>query len=381
MIMNFDMDPSFDRLVNIKVAGIGGGGGNAVDRMISSGLKTVDFISVNTDLQALERSQAKYKIQIGEKLTKGRGAGGDPEKGKRAAEESRDEIAATLKGTQMVFVTAGMGGGTGTGAAPVIAEIAKEMGILTVGIVTKPFLFEGKTRMVQAEHGVAELREHVDALLVIPNERLKFISEQRISLLNAFLAADDVLRQGVQSISDIINVPGVVNLDFADISAVLRDAGYAHMGFGQASGKDKAEQAAYAAITSPLLETSIKGARGVIVNITTSPDIALDEVVTASTIIRDEAHEDVNLIWGTAFNEGMQDEMFITVIATGFENSPVMSPEETVSAANSPSSSAFRKAFGANEAAKQPVPAQEEKKNDDDMDDFFQIMRIFDKKN
>ncbi len=323
MPMKFVFSEDFDKVVNIKVAGVGGGGGNAVNRMIEGGVRSVEFLSINTDQQVLSCSLAPHKIQIGEKLTKGRGAGGSPEKGLRAAEESREEIAAALKGTQMVFITAGMGGGTGTGAAPVVAEIARDLGILTVGIVTKPFDFEGKRRMEQAEEGIANLRERVDALVVIPNERLKMISQQKITLLNAFTAADDVLRQGVQSISDLINVPGLVNLDFADICTVMKDAGYAHMGVGSAAGKDKAEQAAALAISSPLLETSINGARGVIINITASKDVELEEVERASTMISNAAHPDANIIWGAAFDDSLDDEMRITVIATGFDNQTV----------------------------------------------------------
>ena len=318
--MNFDMANDNENVVSIKVVGVGGGGGNAVDRMVQSGMKSVEFISVNTDNQALLRSKATYKLHIGDKLTRGKGAGGNPEKGQRAAEESRDEIAAALKGTDMVFITAGMGGGTGTGGAPVVAEVAHEMGILTVGIVTKPFNFEGRRRMEQAEMGVTSLREHVDALLVIPNERLKLISDEKITLQNAFSAADNVLKQGVQSISDLVNIPGVVNLDFADVTAIMKDAGYAHMGVGYGSGKDKAKQAAEMAISSPLLETSINGAKGVIVNITASPDIDLDDIDVASSMIHEAAHPDVNLIWGATFDESLNDEMKVTVIATGFDN-------------------------------------------------------------
>ncbi len=319
--MNFVLDNDVEKAVNIKVIGVGGGGGNAVNRMIAAGMESVEFVTINTDKQVLFHSKAANKIQIGEKLTKGRGAGGDPERGQRAAEESREEIAAALKGTQMVFITAGMGGGTGTGAAPVIAEIARELGILTVGIVTKPFAFEGPRRMAQAEAGVDALSRQVDSLVVIPNERLKLIPDTKITLANAFLAADDVLRQGVQSISDLINIPGLVNLDFADVTTIMKDAGYAHMGVGRAQGKDKAEAAATMAISSPLLETSINGARGVIINITASSDIGLDEVDLASSMIAKAAHPDANIIWGAAFDETYQDEMKITVIATGFEDS------------------------------------------------------------
>ncbi len=244
-----------------------------------------------------------------------------PEIGEKAAEESREAIANVLKDADMVFITAGMGGGTGTGAAPRVAQIAREQGALTVGIVTKPFAFEGKRRMEQAEKGIAALREQVDSLVVIPNERLKLVSEERITLANAFIVADDVLRQGVQSISDLIQLPGIVNLDFEDVKSVMQNAGYAHMGVGHASGKDKAEQAAMAAISSPLLETKIAGARGVIINITSSPDIALDEIDTASQIVTERAHEDANIIWGATFDESMEDEMSVTVIATGFQGS------------------------------------------------------------
>lgn len=316
--MGFEMAADFESVVQIKVIGVGGGGGNAVNRMIRSDVRGVEFISINTDKHVLLHSQATHKIQIGEKVTKGQGAGARPEIGQRAAEESRDLITDALKGTDMVFITAGMGGGTGTGAAPVIASLAKEMGILTVGIVTKPFDFEGKHRMVQAESGIGELAENVDSLVVIPNERLKYFSEQKITLANAFDAADDVLRQGVKSISELIKIPGFINLDFADVTAIMRDAGHAHMGVGRASGKDKAEQAANAAISSPLLETTIDGAHGVIISITSSPDIGLDEVEQASTFISNAAHPDANIIWGVAFDEAMNDEMEITVIATGF---------------------------------------------------------------
>ncbi|MDD2955685.1 MAG: cell division protein FtsZ [Oscillospiraceae bacterium] len=317
--MNFEIDNHFDKGVAIKVAGVGGGGGNAVNRMITSGLQSVEFISINTDSQVLGTSNASQKIQIGVKSTRGEGAGGRPEIGQKAAEESREEIAAALKGTDMLFVAAGMGGGTGTGAAPVVAEIAKQMGILTVGIVTKPFQFEGGVRMRQAEAGIDVLREQVDALVVIPNEKLKEISEEKITLLNAFEMADDVLRHGVQSISDLINIPGLINLDFADVKSVMKEAGRAHMGMGRASGKDKAAQAAQNAISSPLLETSINGARGVIINIVASPDISLEDVDAASSMIRDAAHPDANIIWGAALDPNFKDEMQVTVIATGFD--------------------------------------------------------------
>jgi cell division protein FtsZ len=315
-----ELAQEYSNVVQIKVVGVGGGGGNAVNRMVDAGVKGVEFIAINTDNMALYNSKADLKIQIGEKVTQGKGAGANPDVGARAAEESRDQIVDALKSADMVFITSGMGGGTGTGAAPVVAEIAKEMGILTVGIVTKPFAFEGKRRMEQAEIGIGSLRENVDSLVVIPNERLQFVSETKITLTNAFNIADDVLRQGVQSISELISIPSLVNLDFADVTAVMKDAGYAHMGVGAATGKDKAEIAATAAITSRLIETSMKGARGVIINITGSPDIGLEEVTTASQIVAEAAHEDANIIWGAQIDETMEDEIRVTVIATGAPN-------------------------------------------------------------
>ena len=309
-----------ENVTTIKVIGVGGGGGNAVNRMVSDGLQGVEFIAMNTDQQALAKNHASVKVQLGSKLTKGRGAGADPEIGQRAAEESKDEIANALKGSQMVFITAGMGGGTGTGAAPVVAEVAHDLGILTVGIVTKPFSFEGKSKMGLAEQGIANLLMHVDSLIVIPNERLKMISQEKITLMNAFQAADNVLRQGVESISALINVPAFINLDFADVRSIMKDAGYAHMGVGSAKGAGKAENAAKAAISSPLLETSIAGAHGVIINITSSPDIGLEDVETAAGLITQSAHPDANIIWGTAFDENLSDEMRVTVVATGFDN-------------------------------------------------------------
>ena len=320
--MPFVLDEEVQNTTNIKVVGVGGGGGNAVNRMIVSGLKGVEFISMNTDAQALSTSKATQKVQLGAKLTKGRGAGADPDVGKRAAEESEDEIKAALKGSQMVFITAGMGGGTGTGAAPVIAEIAKEMGILTVGVVTKPFSFEKKNKMMKAEQGIANLLMNVDSLIVIPNDRLKYACEEKVTLLNAFEMADSVLKQGVESISELINVPSFINLDFADVRAIMKDAGYAHMGIGRAKGSNKAEEAAKRAISSPLLETSINTAKGVIISITSSPDISLEEVEQAADLITSSADEYANIIFGTAFDAEMSDEIRITVIATGFDSKP-----------------------------------------------------------
>lgn len=331
--MSFEMDNNFESVVQIKVIGVGGGGGNAVNRMVTSGVQGVEFVSINTDLQALNHSQATHKIPIGEKITKGKGAGANPEIGQRAAEESREQIAESLRGTDMIFVTAGMGGGTGTGAAPVIAQIAREMDILTVGIVTKPFKFEGNRRMRQALEGIEQLAKNVDSLVIIPNESLKKIPNKRITLANAFQEADNVLVHGVSSISDLIKIPAYINLDFADVSAIMKNAGKAHMGVGSATGKDKAEAAARAAISSPLMETNISGAHGVIISITSSPDIGLEEVETASEIITNEANPDANIIWGVTFNEELDDEMMITVVATGFgddENNFSRPFEETV---------------------------------------------------
>ncbi len=319
--MPFEVDNLLDEAPQkIKVVGVGGGGGNAVNHIAEAGVRSVELVCMNTDKQALQHSQATVKVQIGEKLTGGRGAGSKPDIGAKAADESHELIEDTLRDADMVFVTAGMGGGTGSGAAPKIAKMSKDLGALTVGIVTKPFAFEGKRRMDQAETAIKELQQHVDSLIVIPNERLKYVSDERITLANAFRIADDVLRQGVQSISDLIQLPGVVNLDFEDVKSVMQDAGLAHMGVGRASGKDKADQAAMAAISSPLLDTKISGAKGVIINITSSPDIALDEIDKASQIVTERAHEDANIIWGATFDENMEDEMSVTVIATGFDN-------------------------------------------------------------
>ena len=320
--MAFGLDTGPDNVVTIKVIGVGGGGNNVVNRMVKSGTKGVDFIAVNTDKQALAISSATFKIQIGEKLTGGQGAGSDPEVGRKSAEESRSAVSKALEDADMVFITAGMGGGTGTGAAPIVADIAKELGILTVGVVTKPFRFEGMRRMKQAEGGIAELRNKVDSLVIIPNERLKLATDQKITMVNAFEIADDVLQQAVQSISDLIKNTGFINLDFADVSAVMKDAGRAHMGVGRAAGKNKAEEAARMAISSPLLETSINGARGVLINVTGSMDIGLEEVETAANLVQEAAHPDCNIIFGAAFDETLEDEIRVTVIATGFDEKP-----------------------------------------------------------
>ncbi|MBE6739212.1 MAG: cell division protein FtsZ [Ruminococcaceae bacterium] len=315
--MPFGIVNEAEDVVQIKVVGVGGGGGNAVNRMVDAGVKGVEFVAINTDKAALFLSKANSKLQIGDKTTGGKGAGANPEKGRAAAEEAADEITSIISSADMIFITAGMGGGTGTGAAPVVAKIAKELGVLTVGIVTKPFAFEGKKRMQQAEAGIAALKEQVDSLIVIPNERLKFVSEQKITFKNAFDVADDVLRQGVQSITELINETALVNLDFADVTAIMADAGYAHMGVGYATGRDKAEEAARAAISSPLIETSMENAKGVIISITGSEDIGLEEVELASSIISDRAHPDATIIWGAKFDDTLEDAIRVTVVATG----------------------------------------------------------------
>ena len=320
--MAFQFETTLDNVINIKVIGIGGGGGNAVNRMIQSGVQGVEFIAINTDKQALTFSAAPTKIQIGEKITKGQGAGSDPNVGSKAAEESKDDIRAALEGAHMVFITAGMGGGTGTGAAPVVAEIARSMGMLTVGVVTRPFTFAGRKRLDQALQGIEALRENVDALVIIPNERLKLVSEQKITFKNAFDIADGVLRQAVANISELITVPGLINLDFADVCSVMRDAGFAHIGTGQAVGKEKAAEAAKMAISSPLLETSIDNARGVILSIIGSPDIGLEEIETAAGMVQEAAHPEAHIIFGASIDESMDDELRVVVLATGFDDVP-----------------------------------------------------------
>ena len=325
-----------ERVVKIKVIGVGGAGNNVINRMIEGGVGGVDFIVINTDKQDLNKSICKNKLQIGEKLTGGMGAGSKPEIGQKSAEESRAAIAKVLEGTDMVFITAGMGGGTGTGAAPIVADLAHEAGILTVGVVTKPFKFEGANRMRQAEAGIAELGKKVDSLIIIPNDRLKYVTDQKITFANAFGIADDVLKQAVTSISELVGFSEhvIINLDFADVSAVMKDAGHAHMGVGTASGREKAEQAALAAVASPLLETSINGATGVLVNVTGSSELTLDDVETAASIVQENANPDANIIFGATVCEGFEDEMRVTVIATGFGEKPaVEAPAAAVAAA------------------------------------------------
>ena len=316
-------DIGLDQFAKIKVIGVGGGGSNAINRMIAAGLKGVEFIAVNTDAQALLHSMAPKRMQIGEKLTRGLGAGARPEIGEKAAQESRDEILEALNGADMVFITAGMGGGTGTGAAPIVAECAREVGALAVGVVTKPFGFEGRNRSKKAESGIANLKEHVDTIITIPNDRLLQVVDKKTPITEAFRIADDVLRQGVQGISDLIAIPGLINLDFADVKAVMNNAGSALMGIGESSGENAAVDAARAAVNSPLLETSIQGARGVLLNITGGSDLSLFQVNEASAIISEAAHEDANIIFGAAIDENMQDNVRITVIATGFDDGTV----------------------------------------------------------
>ena len=383
--MGFEFEQGLDNVVNIKVIGVGGGGGNAVNRMVENGVQGVEFVSINTDMQALNYSQATTKIQIGEKLTKGQGAGANPEIGRKAAEESKDQIAAALANTNMVFITAGMGGGTGTGAAPVVAQIARELGILTVGVVTRPFAFEGKKRLEQALSGIEELNKNVDSLVIIPNERLKYVSEQKITFKNAFEIADGVLRQAVKNISELITVPGFINLDFADVTSVMKDAGFAHIGTGSAAGKDKAAEAAREAISSPLLETSIDMSHGVIVSVIGSDDIGLDEVETAATMVQQAAHPDAHIIFGAFIDENMDDEIRVVVIATGFDNVPnsaKMSMDGNKDKASG-STGLFTEAATA-AADKKPARASASKPSSDVGSDdaaFDVLMRIFDKDN
>ena len=401
--MPFELEDNSESGVNIKVIGVGGAGNNAVNHMIKSNVRGVDFIVINTDKQVLMQSKAMIKIAIGEKITKGHGAGANPEIGVKAAQESEEEISTAMRGADMVFITAGMGGGTGTGAAPVIARIAKEQGILTVGIVTRPFAFEGQKRMQQADRGIEELRQHVDSLIVIPNERLKLQSQDKITLMNGFQIADDVLKDGVKSISDLITVSGYINLDFADLQSAMKNAGLAHMGMGKHKGKEKAEIAAGLATHSALLESSIKGAKNILVNITASPDIALDDTDTAMSKVRAEAHPEAEIIFGVAFDEEMEDEMSITIIASGFDeagyswgsdintgfggqNSGISDRSRGSSYQQNPSSGANTARSGGPQSSSGSANSNQSKNNtkekDDfmanntDMDDFDDIMSI-----
>jgi cell division protein FtsZ len=329
-MLEFDLD--LEQFAQIKVIGVGGGGSNAVNRMIDNGVKGVEFITVNTDAQALHLSKAELKLQIGEKLTRGLGAGANPDVGKKAAEESREVIENALRGADLVFVTSGMGGGTGTGAAPVIAEIAKDLGALTVGVCTRPFSFEGRRRFNHAEVGIQALKEKVDTLIIIPNDRLLEIVDKSTPMLEAFREADNVLRQGVQGISDLIAVPGLINLDFADVKTIMTERGSALMGIGIATGENRAAEAAKKAICSPLLETSIDGARGVLMNITGGSNLSLYEVNEAADIVASASDPDVNMIFGAVINEDLKDEIFVTVIATGFEHKEPVSKQVGTSA-------------------------------------------------
>jgi cell division protein FtsZ len=328
----FEMDMNLDQIARIKVIGVGGGGNNAVNRMIEDGVQGVEFIAVNTDAQALTLSKAEIKMQIGTALTRGLGAGANPEVGRKAVEESKKQIEAVLEGADMVFVTAGMGGGTGTGAAPAIAEIARSLGALTIGVVTRPFSFEGKKRALNAESGIAAMKEAVDTLIIVPNDRLLQIVDKKTPMVEAFREADNVLRQGVQGISDLIAVPGLINLDFADVKTIMSFQGTAIMGIGVAKGEDRAIEAAKKAISSPLLETSIDGARGVLMNITGSSNLSLFEVQEAADIVASTTHQELNMIFGSIINENLKDEIMITVIATGFVDNeiPAVNPREEI---------------------------------------------------
>ena len=373
---DFNYEETLEPDVNIKVIGVGGGGGNAVNCMVDSGVNNIEYIAINTDAKALNKSKATTRIPIGAKLTKGRGAGNKPEIGQRSAEENRDEIETHLKGADMIFITAGMGGGTGTGAAPVVAKIAKEMDILTVAVVTKPFLFEREQKMAQAERGIAELRKYVDSLIVIPNERLLVGLDKPLTMMQSFALSDDVLKTGVKSISDLIVEEGYINLDFADVSTIMKDAGYAHMAIGHGTGKDKARDAANAVISSPLLETSISGAKRLLINIAMSEDILSSDVDAATKMITDTAAEGVEFIFGTAFKEDMQDEMTITVIAAGFDDDDAPAPStieesnpEEIIPIDNPLIDEF--GFGGNSTPAKPASSSSQ---DYDLDDIFKML-------
>ena len=386
--MAFVMDSAANHEDVLKVVGVGGGGNNVVNRMVRSGMQGVEFIAVNTDRQCLNASEATQKLAIGEKLTGGKGAGANPEVGRESAKESKEQITALLEGADMVFVTAGMGGGTGTGAAPVVAEIAKEKGILTVGVVTKPFNFEGRRRMEQAARGIEELRQKVDSLVIVPNDRLQYATDEKITFANAFAIADDVLRQAVQSISDLIKTTGLINLDFADVTAVMKDAGLAHMGMGRGSGKNRAEEATRIAINSPLLETSIQGAKGIIVNFTGPSDMGLDEVDVASEMVKQMADPDALFMMGAAFDDTLEDELRVTVIATGFgevEN-PVPGQETAAEEAKAASQAKAAKEDKPDcvpagvGAVTPPKPLSSTAAEPPEPDPFDDIFRIFNKK-
>lgn len=377
--IRFDVEETTELAV-IKVIGAGGGGNNALDRMIDSDLQGIEFIAVNTDRQALNNSKATHKIAIGEKLTRGLGAGANPEIGRKAVEESREALQEVLHGADMVFVTCGMGGGTGTGSAPVIAQMAKEMGILTVGVVTKPFKFEGKARMRKAEEGIKELKSKVDTLITIPNDRLLQIVQKNTSMLEAFSMADDVLKQGIQSISDLIAVPGLINLDFADVTSVMKDQGLAHMGIGEAKGENRAIEATKEAIQSPLLETSIRGARGVLINITGGSSLGLFEINEASSLVEDSCDDEANIIFGATIKEELQDEIKITVIATGFDEDENVTElkngiSETVNVSE-PTRPSSAVASTTQRVVAQPSTTVETPKNDSDIPSYLIRRRV-----
>ena len=385
--MDFKAETGPENVVTIKVVGVGGAGNNVVNRMVKTGTQGVEFIAVNTDKQALAVSNADQKLQIGEKMTHGQGAGSDPQIGKNSAEESKNTIAKAVENADMLFITAGMGGGTGTGAAPVVADIAREAGILTVGVVTTPFKFEGKRRMDQANSGIKELLGKVDSLLIIPNDRLKYATDQKITLANAFEIADDVLRQAVTSISDLIKNTGFINLDFADVTCIMKGAGFAHMGVGHAAGKGKAEAAALMAVQSPLMETSIDGAHGVLINITGSDDMGVEDVEAAANLVQEKAHPDANIIFGATFDSSMQDEIRVTVIATGFEQNMGSAANAGTAAAAAPVRPAPVREkqglfTGASEkaaaAAAPAAPAEQEAPATDDP--FDSIFKLFNSK-
>ncbi len=377
--MSYKSETGPENVVTLKVIGVGGAGNNVVNRMVKSGTQGVEFVSVNTDKQALAVSNADQKIQIGEKLTHGQGAGSDPDVGKKSAEESRNEIAKAIEDADMVFITAGMGGGTGTGAAPIVAEIAREAGSLTVGVVTKPFKFEGKRRMDQALAGISSLLGKVDSLLIIPNDRLKYATDQKVTLANAFEIADDVLRQAVTSISDLIKNTGFINLDFADVTTIMKDAGFAHMGVGHAVGKGKAEEAAKMAVASPLMETSINGAHGVLINVTGSEDMGLEDVETAANLVQEAAHPDANIIFGATFDNTLDDEIRVTVIATGFEDAKPAGVQEQPAQQSKPAQQGGLYSNARQQAAAAPAqPKAEEEaapaaKDEDPYDTIFKI--------
>ena len=383
-MLSFDLE--IDNNAKIKVFGVGGGGNNAVNRMIREEVKGVEFISINTDKQALLSSMAENQIQIGEKLTRGLGAGAKPEVGKKAAEESREQIVSLLDGTDMVFVTAGMGGGTGTGAAPIVAKLAKEMGILTVGVVTKPFGFEGKIRMKNAEDGIKDLKANVDTLITIPNDRLLQIVQKNTSMVDAFSIADNVLKQGIQSISDLIKMPGLINLDFADVTSIMKDKGLAHMGIGNASGENRAIEAAKEAIQSPLLETSIKGAKGVLLNVAGGANLTLFEANAASSLVTESCDPEANIIFGTSIREDLGEDIVITVIATGFETNPSQGFESSFKnrGTNKPSEIVTKKAVVEEVAVTKEEKVEEKveaKKQSHDIDDDLPPIPVFLRRN